>query len=123
MRRLIACLYVDGTGAAPASSIPLLVDLAPAGPAPQGKGIELAIGSVCGGANQFLAAGGRDYTQTDSLQLFQMESGVPVTVSTELEFPGPILDLHFAVGAQRAVVRNLTTGNYEAYRLSFSCVQ
>jgi len=123
MRRLIECLPTDEAGAAPVSSIPLMIDLASPGPAPPGKGIQLVIGPVCGGANQFLATGGRDYTQTDSLQVFRMESGGPVAASSEFEFPGPIMDLHSAVGAQRAVVRNLTTGNYEAYRLSFSCGQ
>jgi len=122
-RRLIACLPVDGPDAAPAPSFPSMIDLALAGPALPGKGIELVIGSVCGGANQFLATGGRDYTQTDSLQVFQTDSAGPVAVSSELEFPGPILDLHSAVSPQRAVVRSLATGNYEAYRLSFSCGQ
>ncbi len=120
---LIACLPVDGTSQAPASSNSLSIDLAPGGAAPRGKGIELVIESACGGANQFLATGGRDYTETDSLQVFRMESGGPVAVSTELDFPGPILDLHSDSVAPRAVVRNIKTGNYEAYQLSFSCGQ
>jgi hypothetical protein len=122
-RSLIACLPADGASSVPASSIPFLIDLAPGGSAPPGKGIELAFGSVCGGANQFLATGGRDFTETDSLQVFQMESGGPVAVSTELDFAGPILDLHSDSVAPRAVVRNLKTGNYEANQLSFSCGQ
>jgi hypothetical protein len=122
-RSLIACLPVDGTSPAPASSNPLSIDLAPGGTAPRGKGIELVIESACGGANQFLATSGCDYTETDSLQVFQMESGSPVAVSTELDVRGPILDLHSGPVAPRAVVRNLKTGNYEAYQLSFSCGQ
>ena len=79
--------------------------------------------TICGGASQFLATGARDYTQTDSLQVFQTESGGAVAVSAELDFPGPIMALHAVSDTPRAVVRNLTTGNYEAYRLSFSCGQ
>ena len=79
--------------------------------------------SVCGGASQFLATSARDYTQTDSLQVFQTESTGAVAVSTDLDFPGPITALHGVSETPRAVVRNLTTGNYEAYRLSFSCGQ
>jgi hypothetical protein len=124
MRRLIACLPMEGNEAAPLSSIPLLIDPVPVGPTPPGKGIGLAIGPICrGDTNLALVTRGRDYTQTDSLQVFQMESGGPVAVSSELEFPGPILDLHSSPVGPRAVVRNLTTGNYEAYRLSVSCGQ
>jgi hypothetical protein len=101
----------------------LLTDLAPVGPIPQGKGTALSIGAVCqGNTRLFLATSGQDYTQTDSLQVFQIaESGNAVPVSVELEFPGPIMALHSAGEGPRAVVRNLATGNYEAYRLSISC--
>jgi hypothetical protein len=123
LRRFNECLPIDGPGAAPASTIPLLTDLAPVGPIPQGKGIALSIGAVCQGSTRlFLATSGQDYTQTDSLQVFQIaESGSPVPASVELEFPGPIMALHSAGEGPRAVVRNLATGNYEAYRLSISC--
>jgi hypothetical protein len=124
MRRLIACLPMEGNEAAPLSNMPLLIDPVPVGPTPPGKGIGLAIGPICrGDTNLALVTRGRDYTQTDSLQVFQMESGGPVAVSSELEFSGPILDLHSSPVGPRAVVRNLTTGNYEAYRLSVSCGQ
>ena len=94
-----------------------------AGSPPPGKGIEVGIRSVCGGTSQFLATGSGDDTQTDSLQVFQAESGRAVAVSAELDFPGPVTALHADFSAPRAVVRNLATGNYEAYRLSFSCGQ
>jgi hypothetical protein len=123
MRRLIACQPVDGTSATLSAGFPAMSDLAPAGPPPQGKGIELVIGSVCGGSSQFLATGGGDDTQTDSLQVFQTHSSGAVAVSAELDFPGPITALHDGSATPRAVVRNLGTGNYEAYRLSISCGQ
>jgi hypothetical protein len=124
MRRLIACLPLDENETARASSIPFLIDPAPAGPTPPGKGIGLAIGPICrGDAKLALVTGGTDDTQSDSLQVYLVESSGPVAVSSEVEFPGPILDLHSAALGPRAVVRNLTTGNYEAYRLSISCGQ
>ncbi len=73
---------------------------------------------------QFLATGARRlYTQPDSLQLFELKSGSAVPASAELNFPGPVTALHAASETPRAVVKNLSTGNYEAYRLSFSCAQ
>jgi hypothetical protein len=123
LRRLVACHPDDGATAAPSTSSPVLTDLAPEGPPFPGKGIELVIGSVCSGSNQFLATGGGDYTQTDSLQVFQTQPSGAVAVSAELDFPGPIMALHVGSDTPRAIVRNLATGNYEAYRLSFSCGQ
>ena len=121
---LTECEPAEGSGAIPPSErFPVMLDGEPPGPSPPGKGTIVEMRSVCGGANQFLATGARDYTQTDSLQVFQAESSGAVAVSAELDFPGPITALHAASDAPRAVVRNLTTGNYEAYRLSFSCGQ
>lgn len=119
-----ACLTPAGsTSAPPPGRTPVMFDVVPAGPPPPGKGTLIEMQSVCGGAKQFLAAGARDYTQTDSLQVFQAESSGAVAVSADLDFPGPITALHATSATPRAVVRNLATGNYEAYRLSFSCGQ
>lgn len=100
-----------------------LANLSPTPSLLPGMGMELTIAPVCGGSNQFLATAARDYTQADSLQVFQLEPNGPAAMSAELDFPGPILDLHSAVNANRAIVRNLATGNYEAYRLDISCGQ
>jgi hypothetical protein len=104
---------------------PYLIDGTPPAP-PPGKGDKVGMISVCGSSSRFLATGSSDYTQTDSLQVFQVESSGAVAVSAELDFPGPITALHAGLGVDgppRAVVLNLTTENYEAYRLSFSCGQ
>ena len=42
-------------------------------------------------------------------------------LSDFLHFPGPVVALQFAKFAPRAIVRNLQTGNYEAYRISVTC--
>jgi hypothetical protein len=122
-RRLTECLRTDVQDVPLGGRALVLIDLAPPGPPQPGKGTEIVMGSVCGGASQFLATGARDYTQTDSLQVFQTESSGAVAVSTELEFPGPITAFHTVSDTPRAFVKNLATGNYEAYRLSFSCGQ
>jgi hypothetical protein len=101
----------------------VIFDIAPPGPPQPGKGTEIEMQSVCGDASQFLATGARDYTQTDTLQVFRTDSSGGVAVSSELDFPGPITALHAVSVTPRAVVRNLATGNYEAYNLSFSCAQ
>jgi hypothetical protein len=122
--KVTSCLPTDGQNERPFTGrYPLMIDMAPAGPPPPGKGIELVTGPVCGGTSQFLATGSRDYLETDSLQLFELESQGPVAISRELDFPGPIVEMHSSLNAPRVVVRNLTTGNYEAYRLSISCGQ
>jgi hypothetical protein len=121
---LDGCLPKEGSAGGPvAGRFPVMFDIAPSGPPPPGKGTVVEMRPVCGGASQFLATSARDYTQTDSLQVFQTESSGAVAVSAELDFPGPITALHGVSETPRAVVRNLTTGNYEAYRLSFSCGQ
>ena len=123
-RNLQGCLTTDGSPAGlSGSNYPTMIDVAPSGAPPPGKGTEIAMGPVCGGTSQFLATGARDYTQTDSLQVFENKSSGAAAVSAELDFPGPVTALHAASETPRAVVRNLSTGNYEAYRLSFSCAQ
>jgi hypothetical protein len=114
----------DSSASSSASHVPVMIDVAPSGAPLPGKGTEIVIGApVCGGASQFLATGARDYTQPDSLQLFEMKPGGAAAISAELNFPGPITALHASSESPRAVVKNLSTGNYEAYRLSLSCAQ
>jgi hypothetical protein len=122
-RRLESCLPGNESSAPLSSRYPVLFDVAPPGPPPPGKGTVIAMKPICGGAGQFLATGARDYTQTDSVQVFRAQPGGAVASSAELDFPGPITALHGVPETPRAIVRNLSTGNYEAYRLSFSCGQ
>jgi hypothetical protein len=123
------CLSSEAPSSAPLGGrIPVIFDTAPPGPPPPGKGTMIEMQPACGGSNEFLATGGRDYTQTDSIQVFEEKSSggaasAASPVSAELDFPGPVMALHAVSPTPRAVVRNLTTGNYEAYRLSFTCGQ
>jgi hypothetical protein len=93
-------------------------------PLPLGRNRPLGpIQSHCGGGTQFLSTGIGDYTQSDSIQALDDGNG---PVSSELDFPGPILAIVVLVDDPTnatVVVRNLKSLNYEAYRLSISCVQ
>jgi len=87
-----------------------------------GHGQVAGVRSGCGSGNQVLASGAGDYSQPDTLQAFEQRSGVFVPVTEEMNFPGPVF-LQNAVTTSNptAIVRNLHTGNYEAYHLSISC--
>ena len=76
-------------------------------------------GDVCGAG---LTTSSGDDTQRDWVQALSSEPP-GVAISNKLDFPGPVLALRSGSEESRAIVRNLNTGNYEAYRLSFSCGQ
>lgn len=94
-------------------------------PAPSlaGKGDPAAkLDSVCGG-DLWLATGTGDDTQPDFVQAFTEGPSSLSAASNELKMPGPVLALHGVAGtpAAIAIVRNLRTGSYEAYRVSITC--
>jgi hypothetical protein len=86
----------------------------------------------CGSAWQVLATSSGDWTKPDVIQAYEIRNLEAVPVGQPVSFPGPVTALgpaavprlggigklsHDAV----AVVRNLQTGNYEAYQLSITC--
>jgi hypothetical protein len=87
-----------------------------------GRGQVTGIRGGCGTGSQVLASGQGDYSQPDTVQAFEWQHSVALAVSEEMNFPGPV-SLHsiFEAPSATAIVRNLQTGNYEAYRLSISC--
>jgi hypothetical protein len=69
-----------------------------------------------------LASGPKDHTSQDTLQGFEVEPRAVTPVTPIAEFPGPILSLKNTNDSEAlAVVFNLTTGNYEAYRVTVEC--
>ena len=69
-----------------------------------------------------LASGAHDHTSADLLQGFQLNGRSATAVTSILEFSGPILSLRDdGDPGPIAVVLNLTTGNYEAYRVTVAC--
>lgn len=73
----------------------------------------------CNGAPTAFVAGNGDWSVPDQLRPARDSSGAS---DLRLDFPGPILWLN-ETGNLRgaAVVFNLTTGNYEVYRITLAC--
>jgi hypothetical protein len=82
-----------------------------------------AIGSGCGAAWQVFATRPGDWTQPDGMQAYEIIERQAVAVTQPLDFDGPVMALWPASDGKSAsvVVRNLKTGQYEAYSLSISC--
>ncbi len=76
-RELRGCLPAEGsTGEPLASRFPVMIDVSPEATPQPGKGTEISMGAACAGARaSFLPRARRDYTQTDSLQVFEIEVG------------------------------------------------
>jgi len=100
--------------------------LAMSGPMHVERGSQIAaVQSGCRGGELYIAAGAGDYTEPDTIQLFEstVVNGVIVEkrLSDLLRFAGPVIALQFAEATPRAIVHNLQTGNYEAYHISIKC--
>jgi len=90
---------------------------------PSSLGAQLA--EKCLGEFVFLFTAESDWTQSDSIQ-GRLTKGIPLPLfpaGNILEFDGPVMALHSEpVGSSaRAVVRNLKTGEYEAYIVTATC--
>ena len=74
---------------------------------------------------QLLVTRPGDWTQPDAIQAFEIIERQVVAISQPVEFDGPVTALWPASDGKSvaAVVRNLKTGQYEAYRLTISCSQ
>lgn len=86
------------------------------------------ISSNCDETHRYLAAGSRDYSQPDRIILRSIasDSSRPVPQASEsdaVQMPGPVLALASAENAKAAfaVVKNLSTGNHEVYRITALC--
>jgi len=84
------------------------------------------LASTCEESPRYLVTGKGDYTQTDRITL----AGAPGagaaadrTPGGSADMPGPVLDISVAENskAAAAVVKNLSTGNYEVYRITAVC--
>jgi hypothetical protein len=120
---LVACSHTDGPS--PGRVFENL-ELAVPGPSHVERGSQItAVQSSCRPGKIYLASGTGDYTESDTVQLFEstVVNGIIVEkrLSDFLYLPGPVIGLQFAGATPRAIVRNLQTGKYEAYRISISC--
>jgi hypothetical protein len=89
-----------------------------------GWGSELqGIRSACGRGAQLLVTRNGDWTEQDVVQAIEIEGTQANAVSLPISLPGPVMELLQSNVPQSAgaVIRNLTTGRYEAYNLTLSC--
>ena len=88
-----------------------------------GWGSDVAsIQTNCGSGWQVLATRPGDWTQPDAIRAYEIREGIAVGATPALEFSGPVMVLGpLGEGAALAVVRNLQTGRYEAYKISVFC--
>ncbi len=79
--------------------------------------------SDCSGGEQLLVTGNGDWSESDTLQAYEIVNREAVAVSPPVEFPGPVMALWPAGDLETAVAisRNFKTGRYEVYRLSITC--
>jgi hypothetical protein len=116
---------IDGP---PSSRAFELLDLARPGPEHVDRGSQItAFPDSCGRGQLYLAAGPRDYTEPDTILLFEatVTHGVIAekALSDLLHFPGPVMAIQSGGAPPRAIVHDLQSGNYEAYHISISCGQ
>jgi hypothetical protein len=82
----------------------------------------VSLSSDCREGSLVVASGSRDHSSQDTLQGFEVDPQAVTPVTAIAEFPGPILSLENANESEAvAIVFNLTTGNYEAYRVAIAC--
>jgi hypothetical protein len=91
---------------------------------PLDLGSEIA-SAECQGRSIVFATGTKDGSLQDTLQGFDVEPKAATPVTAAVEFLGPILSLKAVDNRDNAelaaIVFNLTTGNYEAYRITVAC--
>jgi hypothetical protein len=78
---------------------------------------------ACVAQTWWLRSDGTDWTSEDRLMLKNSGAASDAALTAELSMPGPV----FSIGAgsnvesATAVVRNVSTGNYEVYRVALAC--
>jgi hypothetical protein len=84
-----------------------------------------AVKSPCGAQTQLLVTGTADTESADVVRAFEIAAREPVEVSAPVELAGPVTALWTSSDARSAtaVVRNLKTGNYDAFELAITCSQ
>ncbi len=84
-----------------------------------------AVKSSCGAQTQLLVTATGDGETPDVVRAFEIADREPVEVAAQVEFVGPVTALWTAPGGQSAIaiIRNLNTGNYDAFELAITCGQ
>lgn len=97
--------------------------LAPAGVLGEWGSAMAGVTSKCGSGWQLLTTGRGDTTETDLVQVLQIDGGRPAPIGQAVAFGGPVLELWPAPdgSAANAVVHDFKTRRYAAYSLAISC--
>ncbi len=88
-----------------------------------GAKAEPVIAASCDRGSYRLITGGEDRTERDWIQAAESAAGESGKLTPRMDMPGPVL----SITARRegnsavAIVRNLTTGDYEVYRITLAC--
>jgi hypothetical protein len=80
----------------------------------------VAIQSGCA-ANRIAATSPINSDSNDAIALYDIVNSAPVRLSDTLELPGPVTALWPARDGALAVVRNISSGRYEAYSIAVDC--
>jgi hypothetical protein len=85
----------------------------------------VSLKSACGAGTQLLVSSAGDDTVADSLHVYEMVDREPNEVAGQMAMDGPITALWPSADASSAtaVVRNLQTGQYDAYNITIACNQ
>jgi hypothetical protein len=85
----------------------------------------ISVRSNCGVGTQLLVSAAGDDTVADSLHAYEMVDREPNEVASQLAMDGPITALWPSADTSSAVavVRNLQTGQYDAYNITIACNQ
>jgi hypothetical protein len=85
----------------------------------------ISVRSNCGVGTQLLVSAAGDDTVADFLHVYEMVDREPNEVASQLAMDGPITALWQSADTSSAVavVRNLQTGQYDAYNITIACNQ
>lgn len=83
----------------------------------------LLTSAACGAQTWLLKSDATDWTTEDRLLLRNVTAGKNSAPVAELSVPGPVQSISAGTdaGSASVVVRNLSSGNYEVYRVVLSC--
>jgi hypothetical protein len=110
----------------PSGSVFESLKFAVLGPLPEGFSGQIAqVEITCRTGPVYVLSGSGDYSKPDNVRVFEstVSNGIVTQnpLSDFLHFAGPVMALIPNGTTPRAIVRNLETGNYEAYGFSITC--
>lgn len=83
----------------------------------------LLVQPACGTQTYWLKSDSTDWTSEDRLQILPAGAANESKAVAEIAVPGPVISVSAGndAGSAAVVARNLSTGNYEVYRVALAC--